>query len=128
MKYSKQIHWNLVVMISKSVRIGTAAQTCGINKSTFYDWIKRGRTGEEPFLTFMRDVEQARSTSEAAVLQRIHEAGQRGEWKADAWLLENSYEGYSPDKGISEDEMHKRLLNAGYAPLALPDGTEGDGE
>jgi hypothetical protein len=61
-----------------------AASYNGIGKSTLYDWLNRT---DEPFVTFQRQVEQARETYRLFLVTQIREHVPK-DWRAAAFLLE----------------------------------------
>ena len=82
-----------------------AAGANGISRTTFYNWMDRGRTEiermrmtkeKEPksteviYVTFLNDVETAREYGTNQATLRVINAGQRGDWRADAWYLEKT--------------------------------------
>jgi hypothetical protein len=88
--------------ICKILRCGayleSAAAAVGINRMTLRAWLKRGSKEiahpttdkrEQMFANFVRKVRRAISEGELRSLDRIDKAGQRGDWKADAWKLEH---------------------------------------
>jgi hypothetical protein len=70
--------------------VETAAVLAGIHKDTFYDWVKRGRRGQEPHAAFVLEVDRAMAHAEAREVARIVKAAER-EWQAAAWRLERRY-------------------------------------
>lgn len=83
-----------------------AATMAGIPRSTFYTWTQRGRKAaesrdaglpipatEEPFLDFLDALHEADARLEAALVAQIIHAGQRGSWRAAAWLLQRRFPG-----------------------------------
>lgn len=64
-----------------------AAAYAGIDESTFYNWMKRGEDGEEPFLAFFQSVKDAEAEWEVATAARINKAAS-GSWQAGMTMLE----------------------------------------
>lgn len=73
--------------IAKGLPRVTAAKAARIAPSTLFDWLRRGRDGEEPFSDFSARLKAAEAESEAELVERIREAG-KTTWQANAWLLE----------------------------------------
>lgn len=89
-----------------AVKIGTPYETCcklaGISYQTFMNWRRRAeaaaatsaKTGEPipaaevPFVEFLEALDAANAEAERVCLARINTAGRRGDWRADAFLLE----------------------------------------
>ena len=85
--------------------IETASALAGINKTTVYEWLKRGarekerlenqpngrmRKDEEPFVRFSNAVEKAQAEAEQRDLLIIAKAS-ANDWKASAWRLERRF-------------------------------------
>jgi hypothetical protein len=68
----------------------SACECGGISKQTGYDWLKRGESGEEPFLTFSDAVKKAQALGEYALVRTIQDATVK-HWQAAAWLLERRF-------------------------------------
>jgi transposase len=64
-----------------------AAVTAGIDESTFYDWMRRGKKGEEPFAQFAQSVKAAKRERVQALCEQI---SSDPTWQAKAWLLERT--------------------------------------
>ena len=74
----------------------TVCDVVGINKSTFYDWIKKGEKSNHPrnkFKIFQVAVEHAMAWSEARDVALIAKHS-KDDWKASKWRLSRRY----PDK------------------------------
>jgi hypothetical protein len=100
--------------ISKGNYIKTACIAAGIDQHTFINWAKRADTGEEPFLSFFRELDIAKHKATAESMSRIAKAGEGGavvkeveitykdgtikketsyaspQWQAEAWKLERT--------------------------------------
>ena len=51
-----------------------AAQCEGVSSTAFYEWMQRGRSGEEPFAEFAESITRARAEAEAKALREVREA------------------------------------------------------
>lgn len=99
----------IVNEISKIIRSGnyieTACAYVGINKTTFYDWLKRGarekervsknprakvKKSEIPFVEFHDEIEKALAHSEIRDVAIIGKAAEEN-WQAAAWRLERKF-------------------------------------
>lgn len=82
---------DLANMIIDNVRRGnyveTAAALAGLAKVTFYDWLRRGARGEQPYQDFHEAIQQARAVAEDRAVRAI--LGD-GSWQALAWWLERT--------------------------------------
>ncbi len=60
--YTPELHKAIVAAIRAGSYDWVSAEANGVSRTAFRDWVKRGeRDGEEPFLSFARDVRTARS-------------------------------------------------------------------
>lgn len=90
--------------IVKAIIVGnyreTAAAAAGIHRTTLRNWEARGETGEEPYASFMIELQAAEAKAEMKALSRIRRAkpaipgeGGRGAdlWQKDAWMMERRW-------------------------------------
>lgn len=104
-KLSQQLQATIVEQIKAGNYIETAAAYAGINKSTLYDWLKRGgrelqrlaqnprakiKKSEAPFVEFSNAVEQAQAFAESRDVVLIANAA-KTDWRAAAWRLERKF-------------------------------------
>lgn len=104
-KLNDTVQAKVVNAIKAGNYIETAAAYAGINKSTLYDWLKRGerekqrleknpryRTlkSEEKFVKFSNAVEKALAESEMRDVLTIGKAAE-SQWQAAAWRLERKF-------------------------------------
>ena len=89
----------LTAALCADIEKGAPEQVCcdanGIGRSTFHEWMQRGRGGEQPFADFADAVTRARGTMQVNLVAEIRRAvlsGQFGgdDWRARAWLLEHT--------------------------------------
>lgn len=79
--------------IAEALRTGVsleaAAEYAGVPRSTFFDWLARGRRPQSrgQYKKLAEMVEEALAHFEVHALARITKAGEK-EWTADAWRLE----------------------------------------
>ena len=95
--------------IATSIRLGNysehAAAAAGIGKSTFWNWLERGkrekerletidgaepREDETPFVEFLDAIEKAKAEAVARNIGIIQKAASVGSWQAAAWWLERT--------------------------------------
>ena len=82
----------LIAAIQRGAYIETAAAFAGINKDTFYRWLKKGSLEKEgPFRDFSDAVEKAMAESEVRDIDLIDRAAAKGTWQASAWRLERKF-------------------------------------
>jgi hypothetical protein len=80
-----------------------AAEAAGITRMTFHRWIERGKAaepGDEAFVAFLENVEEARAIAEAA---RVEAIASSKSWQAHAWILERQY----PERWSKPSERNK---------------------
>jgi len=81
--------------IINAIRAGsyveTAAALAGIHRDTLYDWLKRGRSEEEPYATFLAAMNEALASAELRDVMAISKAVADGDWRAAAWRLERKF-------------------------------------
>ena len=103
-KISKEISDAIVENLRLGNYIEHASAACGINKSTLYLWLERGRkeqekidAGLEPnpdeqiFLEFSNAVEKAKAEAVSRNVAIIQKSAHHGTWQAAAWWLERSH-------------------------------------
>ena len=93
LKLTPKLRERLCTLLRAGNYVETAAKCCAIHKDTFYDWMKRGGSGEEPYASFADDIHQAMAESEARDIAIIGAAA-KAQWQAAAWRLERRF----PDK------------------------------
>ncbi len=64
----------------------TACARAGIGRSTFNEWIRRGRAGEQPYEEFLHATDVAQAQCEADVSRNIIRASKQ-RWQAGAWWI-----------------------------------------
>jgi len=71
--------------------IQASCAAAGIHRTTYYDWLDRGRDGDESngglYVMFAEMIEKAESAAEMDHVSNIKSAG-RVTWQASAWWLE----------------------------------------
>src|SRR5579859_4190955 len=70
--------------------VETAAACAGIHKDTFYEWMKKGARGQQPYVAFAQAVTRAVAESESRDLATILKAATT-QWQAAAWRLERRF-------------------------------------
>lgn len=105
----------IITAIRAGNYIETAAAYAGVNKSTLYEWLKRGerekqrvaensryriRKSEKPYVEFSNAVEKALAEAEIRDVAIIAKAAQE-QWQAAAWRLERKF----PDRWGRKDKV-----------------------
>lgn len=87
----------------------TAASYAGINKTTFYAWLRRGaRESRGLYHAFSEAVEKAHADSETRDVGLIAKAAADGVWQAAAWRLERKF----PDRWGRRDRIDATVKGA----------------
>jgi hypothetical protein len=98
-----------------------AAPAAGIPWNTAKDWLAKGREGVEPYARFVADVEEAKATWAAFMIQRISSAS-ANDWRAAAYLLERRVAGfYKPEHRDTQGGGERVIL---LYPVPMPLGAE----
>jgi transposase len=89
-KLTDEVHKQIVAHLRIGAYVETAAAAAGIVKSTFYDWLRRGETGEEPFASFSADVARVTAEVEIELLCEVR-TGDKDRWRSAMTLLERKF-------------------------------------
>jgi hypothetical protein len=95
-KLTLELQAEMIVLFKAGNFVETTCGTVGIDKSTFYDWIKKGKNSNHPknkYRKFQEAVEQAMAWSEARNVALITKLSEEN-WRAAAWMLSRKH----PDK------------------------------
>jgi transposase len=90
-KLTPEIQQKIVDSLRMGNYIETASAYAGINKTTLYDWLKRGaREKRGKYKQFSNAVEKAMAEAEMRDVALIAQAAKEN-WQAAAWRLERKY-------------------------------------
>jgi hypothetical protein len=95
-KLTPELQAEIILLIKMGNFVETTCGTVGINKSTFYDWMKKGKNSNHPqnkYRKFQEAVVQAMAWSEARDVALITTQS-KYDWRAAAWILSRKH----PDK------------------------------
>ena len=101
--------------ITQGARPADAAVQAGVGRSTYYEWMAKGRSGESPYADFAERVERARAEFKNGLIGKVMQyadSGDPGSWRASMDLykeLEGSSRGAERDK--AREEMTRTLLD-----------------
>lgn len=66
-----------------------AAEALGIPKQNFFDWIRRAKVGEEPYLSLLKRLNSSRAKAVVILVARIRDAADYVSWQAAVRMLES---------------------------------------
>jgi hypothetical protein len=90
-KFNPGLAEQIIQYIRAGAYIETAAVAAGIDKATFYAWLKKGASDDSgPYFDFALAVHQAMAMSEVRDVLLIGEAAKES-WQAAAWRLERKF-------------------------------------
>ena len=79
----------LLAMIEKGNYLSTSCEACGITLATLNNWKRKAREGEEPYVSFLAELNEAERKAETVIAEGIYDIGfDKRNWTALAWLLE----------------------------------------
>lgn len=91
-KFNTELADRIVQLIRAGNYAETAAAAAGINKDTFYAWLKEGaRSDASDKRPFSDAIEKAMAEAEMQNLALIGKAAMDGVWQAAAWRLERMH-------------------------------------
>lgn len=125
-KLTPELVTTLINALQRSAYVETAIAYAGINKDTYYEWVREGARASErenkgeilddhdrALADFSDSVKKALALAELKNLETIQLAGKTN-WTAAAWMLERRY----PERYSRRDRMS--LENPDGSALAAP--------
>jgi transposase len=114
-KLTPNLQDEIVDLLKAGNYIETTCAVVGINKTTFYQWLKRGKSSiRSTKYTIFRDVvTKAMAFAEARLVALITRAAEKN-WSAAVWILEHKYPerwGKQNVKTENLDEIEKEIEN-----------------
>ena len=85
-KCTPELQMSICTRLECGIDIELACRREGISSDTYYEWMRRGRAGEQPYEDFVEAVEVARAECEIEVTRNIIRAS-RNRWQAGAWWI-----------------------------------------
>lgn len=89
MKLTPELQDKIIKYIKAGNYVETACDAVGINKTTYYDWIKKGEAGKEPYLNYANAIKKAKAEAIIKNVLVIQIAAKKN-WQAAAWWLERT--------------------------------------
>lgn len=87
-KLTQAVEDEIATHVEAGSYIETACEAAGIAQQTYYDWLRWGAEGREPYASFRARMLQARATAEARDVAFIAASG---DWRARSWRLEKMH-------------------------------------
>lgn len=76
-------------LVESGMPLNRSCELLHISRQTYFQWLKRAKSGEEPFASFVRMLAAADARKTARLISGIERHGEK-DWKALAWILERS--------------------------------------
>jgi len=92
----------------------TAADACGIGRSTHYEWMDKGEQGIEPYAEYADTIKKAEAEAEMNAIQNIQTHAAEN-WTASAWYLERKF----PEKWGRKDKLTQEISGKDGKPLEV---------
>jgi transposase-like protein len=91
-KLTPEVQKKIVEAITLGNYTEVAAQYAGIDPTTFYRWLEKGKQDDaDPvYKDFVEAVNNAKATAEVRAVVLINRAANEGVWQAAAWFLERT--------------------------------------
>lgn len=92
-KFNPETCHKIIQAIKQGNYQKTAAALAGIDESTYYRWVERGKEAKSgKYCEFYKSIKKAEEFAKAYYLQQIREAAEsKKHWQAAAWYLERKF-------------------------------------
>lgn len=128
-KLTPEAQKTILAFISAGAPVHVACAAVGINKDTYFHWVKLAKKGRQLYAAFEAAVEEANAKATIKNIRFVQQAATAGVWQASAWWLERRF----PDEW-GRKERHE-LTGADGGPISVAeffgkvlDGNNGSGE
>lgn len=123
--------------IRAGLSLECAAQRAGVVPATLQNWIRRGKRGDELYVTFYQESRKALADAQALYVARINLAS-KDDWKAAAWMLERMWpETYGDNKKelrealkllkqLQRENIKTPIASQEALPAPKPDDSSGE--
>ena len=99
-KLTPELQKKLIKCIRAGSYIVVACRAVGISEFAFYDWIKKGKKGIEPYTKFTKSVRQAQAIGELKIYSEIRSQVKK-DWRAGMEILARKY----PQRWAKKDKL-----------------------
>ncbi|MHA1304883.1 MAG: IS630 transposase-related protein [Candidatus Heimdallarchaeaceae archaeon] len=89
MKLTSELQGQIVKYIKSGNYVETACDAVGIAKKTYYEWLKKGEQGIEPYSNFSNAIKKAKAEAIMRNVLIIQTAAPKN-WQAAGWWLERT--------------------------------------
>lgn len=89
-KLTPQLQEKIIKYIKAGNYIKIACKAVGIDETTYYRWIEKGKKGEEPYCKFYKSIKKARAEAEVYMVSRVVSVAKEN-WQAAMTWLERSF-------------------------------------
>jgi len=90
-KLDKELQKKIAFFVQNGASIEDACLNCGIHKTSYYKWIKKGKKDSEGvYHDFMQHMEKAQAKNKMFHINNINKHAEKS-WQASAWMLERRY-------------------------------------
>lgn len=113
-KLTPEVQAEIVRNLASGCYIETACAVAGIGKTSYYDWLKRGEAGEEPYAGFLNAVRKAEHKAELRANAIIQAEGEKDP-KHLEWWLERKF----PDRWARNDRVRNEVSGPGGKELTI---------
>ncbi|OGG46688.1 MAG: hypothetical protein A3F84_25135 [Candidatus Handelsmanbacteria bacterium RIFCSPLOWO2_12_FULL_64_10] len=88
-KWTPELQERVIEGILAGNYIQTVCEANGISRQIFYDWLRRGDEGEEPYVNFFEACQIAFSRAEMGLLEKV-KTTDGPFWQRFSWILERT--------------------------------------
>ena len=99
-KYTPEMVKQLIKYVEGGSYIVVACRAVGISEYTFYNWIKKGEAGIEPYTKLTKSIKKAKAEAEIKNINIVQKAGEKN-WQAAMTWLERKY----PQRWARRDKL-----------------------
>ncbi len=115
LEIDKQLTERICALLAEGLSIKSSCNLCGVSERAYHEWTRRGQAGEEPYAAFFDAASRARDSWKAKLIRRVDSSGEKGQWKASAFLLSRQF----PKEFGTKHEEGQRGSN-GLLPPSSP--------
>lgn len=88
-RWTPELQEAIVKDIAEGMWVQSACKKHGIGRKTFYRWLEKGTSGEEPYAAFAEAIDRAEGDLEHRWVRSLETVN--AQWQRFAWLLEHRF-------------------------------------